>query len=174
MKKFLLVLAALVATTVYASAQRAEITVSYGGFTQMDAMDNHDHWYGVNNAWGAVNAGINFKVAPKFWVGPSYTFSSATTDGGPYHSNIAYHAILLNGRYEYYRNNIVTLYGHLGIGTVISYMMPRGYENYSKAYFAFQASPLGANVELSRNLSMFGELGFGAQGLVQVGLRIGL
>ncbi|MCM1320373.1 MAG: porin family protein [Muribaculaceae bacterium] len=176
MKKILLSVAmiAALALPITASAQKAEIQVNYGGFTQMDATDMHDGWSGVNNAWGAVTAGVNFKVAPKFWIGPSYSFSSATTKGGKYHSNIAYHVIMLNARYEYWRNSIVKLYGHVGLGADISYMQPRGLDNYSKGYFAFQVSPLGAQVDLSRSASIFGEIGFGAQGLAQVGFRFGL
>ena len=176
MKNMLLsaALAAVLAVPATASAQKAEIQVNYGGYTQMDCMDMHDDWSGANTAWGAATIGFNFKVAPKFWLGPSYTFSSTTTKGGKNHSNIAYHVIMLNARYEYYRNSIVKLYGHLGMGADISYMQPKFGDNYSKGYFAFQVSPLGAEVDLSRSASMFGELGFGAQGLAQVGFRFKL
>lgn len=174
MKKFLLALAAVVAFAVSASAQKAELQLNYGGFTQMDATDMHDGWSGVNNAWGAVTAGLNFRVAPKFWIGPSYTFSSCSTKGGHDASHIAYHVIMLNARYEYWRNSIVKLYGHVGLGADISYMQPKHGDNFSKGYFAFQVSPLGAQVDLSRNVAIFGELGFGAQGLAQVGFRFGL
>ena len=92
-----LILAALVGlgAVFAASAQKAELAVSYGAYTQMDATDMHDGWHHVNNAWGALNVGLNFRVLPKIWLGPSYTFSSTTTKGGPEHSNIAYHAIML-------------------------------------------------------------------------------
>ena len=172
MKKTLLAIAAVAAMAVPAKAQKAELQISYGGYAQMDATDMHDDWHGVNNAWGAVTAGLNFKVAPKFWIGPSYTFSSTTTKGS-HHSNIAYHVIMLNARYEYYRNSIVKLYGHLGLGADISYMQPKHDDNYSKGYFAYQISPLGAQVDLSRSAAIFGEIGFGAQGLAQVGFRFG-
>lgn len=176
MKKTLLGAALIAALAIpsVAQAQKAELQIGYGGYTQMDATDMHDGWHGVNHAWGALTAGVNFKVAPKFWIGPSYTFSSATTKGGPEHSNIAYHVIMLNTRYEYYRNSIVKLYGHVGLGADISYMQPKNGDNYSKGYVAFQVSPLGAQVDLSRNASIFGEIGFGAQGLAQVGFRFGL
>lgn len=157
-----------------ASAQKAEVQVGYGGYTQMDATDMHDGWGGVNNAWGAATIGLNFKVAPKLWIGPSYSFSSTTTKGGPEHSNIAYHVIMLNARYEYYRNSIVKLYGHAGLGADISYMQPKHADNFSKGYVAFQVSPIGAQVDLSRSAAIFGELGFGAQGLAQVGFRFNL
>ena len=174
MKKLLLALVAAIGMFATASAQRAEIQLGYGGYTQMDATDCHDGWHGVNNAWGAVTAGVNFNVARNFWIGPSYSFSSTTTKGGPDHSSIAYQVIMLNGRYNYWRNSIVTLYGHIGLGAEISYMMPKHGDSYSKGYFAYQFSPIGAQVGLSRSVSMFGELGFGAQGLVQVGFRFGL
>lgn len=165
---------ASVALAVPAKAQNTEITASYGGYTLMDACDYHDGWHGVNNAWGALNFGVNFKVAPKFWVGPSYTFSSATTKGGPEHSSVAYHVIMLNGRYEYYRNSLLKLYGHLGIGADISHMMPKGGDSYNKGYFAMQITPLGVDVDLSRDFALFGEVGFGAQGLIQVGFKLKL
>lgn len=169
-----LILAALVGlgAVFAASAQKAELVVSYGAYTQMDATDMHDGWHHVNNAWGALNVGLNFRVLPKIWIGPSYTFSSTTTKGGPEHSNIAYHAIMLNGRYHYYKNSIVTMYAKLGIGVEFSYMQPRGGDNYTKSYCAFQIVPIGAQVDLNRNWAMFGELGFGAQGLLQVGAKL--
>lgn len=174
MKKFFLAILAVVGISLSASAQKTELYFGYGGYTQMDACDMHDDWDGVKTAWGGVTAGLNFKVAPKIWIGPSYTFSSTTTKGGPHHSKIAYHAILMNGRYEYYRNSIVTLYGHLGLGVEVSHMQPRGHDSYNCTYFAIQASPLGAQVGINRNFTLFGELGFGAQGLLQVGCRINL
>lgn len=171
MKKFLLALIAVFGITAGANAQKMNLSVSYGGYTLMDAADYHDGWHGVNTAWGALNVGFNVKVLPKFWIGPSYTFSSATTKG-PVSSSIAYHAIMLNGRYDYYRTSIFTMYAHMGVGAVISHMMPKGGDAYNKGYFAFQISPISADVQLSRQFTIFGELGFGAQGLLQVGGRL--
>lgn len=151
----------------------AQLTIGYGGYTQMDATDCHDGWHGVNNAWGALNAGVNFKIAPNFWVGPSYTFSSTTTKG-EHSSKIAYHAIMFNGRYDYWRNNVVKLYGHAGIGVLISHMQPRGLDSYNKTYCAYQIVPIGAEASVSRNVALFGELGFGAQGLLLVGVHINI
>lgn len=173
MKKFILFFAVMMCGVFAGNAQNTEITIGYGGYTQMDATDCHDDWSHVNNAWGALTAGVNFRVLRNFWIGPSYTFSSTTTKG-EHHSSIAYHAIMLNGRYEYYRNNIVTLYGRVGLGAEISHMMPRHGDSYNKTYFAYQFTPLGAQVGISRTAMIFGELGFGAQGLVQVGFRFRL
>lgn len=172
MRKILFTLAIALGLATSVSAQKTELTVSYGGYTQMDACNNHDGWDDVNNAWGAINVGLNFKVLPNFWIGPSYTISTTTTKGGPSHSSIAYHAILLNGRYDYYRTPIFKLYGHVGIGTVISHLMPHHHDAYNRGYFAMQISPIGAQVDLGRQWAIFGELGFGAQGLLQVGGKL--
>ncbi len=172
MKKFLLAIVAVLGIGMAAAAQ-TDISVSYGGYTQMDACDNHDNWPGVNTAWGALNAGVNFHVAPNLWIGPSYTFSS-TTQKGSDSGKIAYHAILLNGKYYYYSNSILRVYAHLGIGAVISHLQPYFGDSYNKGYFAMQISPVGVDVPLSPKLKIFGEAGFGAQGLLQVGVRIGL
>ena len=170
MKKFLISLTALLGISLAASAQSPEIQIGYGGYTQMDATNMHKGG-GVKNAWGALTAGVNFKVAPKLWVGPSYSFSSSSyKHGGP---NLYYHVIMLNGRYDYWRNSVVNLYGHLGMGVDITHMAAGDWSK-NKAYFAFQVSPLGAEVNLTRVTSIFGELGFGAQGLLQVGARFNL
>ena len=174
MKRFLIALVALVGLAGAASAQKAEIQIGYGGYTQMDATDCHDGWGGVNNAWGAVTLGVNFNVARNFWIGPSYSISTCTTKGGPDHSSVAYHVLTLNVRYNYWRNSMVTLYGHVGLGAVISHMMPHHMDSYNCTYFAYQFTPLGASVGISRSVTLFGELGFGAQGLLQVGARFSL
>lgn len=171
MKKLLLSLAAVILVAIGAGAQKAQLQFGYGGYTMMDCCDMHDGG-SVNTAWGAVTAGVNFKVAPKFTVGGTYTFSSSDYKHFD-DANIYYHVIMLNGRYDYYRNNIVTLYGHVGIGVDISHISVGDYSK-NKAYFACQVSPLGAEVGINRTLAMFGELGFGAQGLLQVGVRINL
>ena len=173
-RKLFIAIAVAVAGTLLANAQKTELYASYGAYTQMDATNMHDGWGGVNTAWGALNLGVNFQVAPKIWIGPSYTFSSTTTKGGPHHSNIAYHVIMFNGRYQYYSNSIVKLYAKFGLGVDISHMQPRGGDAYNKAYCAFQVVPLGAQVDLNRSWAMFGEAGFGAQGLFQLGFRLRL
>lgn len=170
LKKLTLALCLAVAAAGMATAQKAEVTASYGAYTQMDATNMHDHWKGVNTAWGALNVGVNFRVTNNLWLGPSYTFSSTTTSGA-HHSNIAYNVIMINGRYRYYSNSLITIYAKLGLGVDISYMQPYGGDNYTKGYPAFQIVPVGVQFDLNRQWAMFGELGFGAQGVLQVGFK---
>lgn len=170
-KRLLLSVMVVMAACTVASAQRSNIQIGYGGYTQMDASDMHDGG-AVNNAWGALTAGVNFPVVKNFSLGASYTFSSASYKHDS-HANVYYHVFMVNGRYDYYRNSIVTLYGHLGLGVDVSHMAAGDWKE-NKAYFAVQASPLGAEVWLNRSIGLFGEVGYGAQGLLQAGIRIGI
>lgn len=171
MKRLLITLAAVVAIVFGMNAQKVELQAGYGGYTMMDCCDMHDGG-SVNTAWGAFTAGAYFKVAPKFKLGGTYTISTSsykhTSD-----TNIYYHVFMLNGRYQYWQNSFARLYLHLGIGVDVSHMTFGDYSK-NKCYFAMQASPLGAEVNINRNWVMFGELGFGAQGLLQVGFRLNI
>lgn len=171
----LLVLAGIaVAPSVASAADNfCELNVSYGGYTVMDAADYADNWDHVHTAWGSVNATMWFNILPKLAVGPSYSFSSAHTDGGSHHSSVGYHSILANVKYQYWSNSIVKLYGHAGIGVEISHLMPKYFDSYNNTYFGFQVSPVGAMVDLTDRFGIYGELGFGCQGLVQVGFKVG-
>ena len=172
MKKLLFTLVAIVAFAVGANAQKAHLQFGYGGYTMMDCCDMHDGGSGVNTAWGAVTAGVDFDITRNLNLGASYTFSSTDRKHNS-ENKFYYHVIMMNMKYDYYRNSIVTLYGHLGIGVDITHQTYGDYSQ-NKGYFAMQASPLGAQVDLSRSFTMFGELGFGAQGLLQVGFRVNL
>lgn len=172
MKKYLLSLLAVVAmlfVALPASAQKVNLYATYGGYTQMDACDMHDDWDGVKTAWGAVNVGLDFKIGSRFRLGPSYSFSSTTTKGGKHASDIYYHVIMLNAKYDYYRTGIFALYAHLGLGADISHMAPKYDDSYNKGYFAFQIAPIGMRAQLGSGFNFLAELGFGAQGLVQLG-----
>lgn len=172
MKKTLLTLGLVALAATAATAKTpADLTISYGGYTQMDAMDM-SKGVKTDNAWGAVTAGVNFNVAPKLWIGPSYTFSSQdfkhNDDGHAY-----YHVIMLNGRYDYYRNGNLRMYAKAGIGVDITHLAQDEWSK-NKAYCAFQINPVGAQYAISNKINLFGELGFGAQGLLQVGVKVNL
>lgn len=164
-----LALALVAGAVTTAQAQKADLRLGYGGYTQMDGGD-----YGpgkANTAWGAVTAELDFNIAPKFKLGPSYTFSSAGlkhSDGNKY-----YHAILLNGRYQYFRNSIVRLSAHVGMGVLITHTTWHD-ESDTKGDFGFHVSPLSADFAIARNIDFFAEVGYGAMGVLQAGLRINL
>lgn len=133
MKKFLLVMCAVIGLAFGASAQRAQLQIGYGGYTQMDASDMHD--YGaVNNAWGALTAGVNFKILPSFSLGLSYTFSS-TSYKHIDDANAYYHVFMLNGKYDYWRNSIVRLYAHAGVGVDVTHMAAGDWHKNKKIFW---------------------------------------
>lgn len=171
MKKLFLIICAVLGLTTAAYAQRPQFQLGYGGYTQMDGSDMHEGG-SVDNAWGAITAGVNFPVARNFSLGATYTFSSTSYK---HHSDdhVYYHVLMLNGKYDYYRSGDCRLYGHVGMGVDISHM---AWDDDSKdhAYFAFQISPLGAEYTLSNVTNIFAEVGYGAQGVLQVGFRFNL
>ena len=80
---------------------------------------------------------------------------------------------MANGYYNYYSNRIAKLYGHAGLGVDITHMTHDGWSE-NKSYLAYQISPFGAEVGVTPKCAMFGEIGFGAQGFLQVGVRLKL
>ena len=186
MKKIVIALWLAAATGLWSYAQ--QISVGYGGYTQMDAINCHHGFSKVDCAWGALNASIYLPLSSCVKLGASYTFSSASTpdaiaeatpDVGVRASDdarrgkVAYHVVMLNTKVEWWHGKVVTLYTHTGVGAIISHMQPPFVKDYNKGYFAFQISPLGAEVGIGKRAAMFAELGFGAQGLAQVGLSYG-
>ncbi|MDE6048381.1 MAG: hypothetical protein K2G09_01630 [Paramuribaculum sp.] len=169
MKKFLLSLAALAGIGFAASAISPTIYAGYGGYTQMDATNMHKGVGKVKNAWGAINIGADFKVLPKLYVGPSYSFSSTESKSD---INLYYHVIMLNARYEYMNLGMFKMYSHLGVGADITHVGAKNIAN--KGYFAFQVSPICVSAGIADKVALFGELGFGAQGLLNIGVRVGL
>lgn len=165
MKKLLIAIIAVMAFVMPASAQKVGIYATYGAYTSNDAIGAYHNDYGklkVGTSWGTVNAGIDFSVG-KFRIGPSYSFSSASTKVGNY--GVYYHTILLNGKYDYFRMGIVSLYAHLGLGAEITH-----YEDYKNSgHFAFHVSPIGARFNFGGGFNGIAELGFGAQGVIQLG-----
>ena len=173
MKKVLLALVALLGFAGAASAQRFELQAGYGGYTQMDATDMSDGVH-MNSAWGAMTAGVNFRVSPAMRIGASYTFSSATyKDHHP--GNAFYHVILFGTMYDYYKAGALRLYGHAAVGLDFTHLSSsEPHYSYNNTYFAYQVSPIGADYYIGSGCKLFGELGFGAQGLLQVGVRVGI
>ncbi|MDE6301231.1 MAG: outer membrane beta-barrel protein [Muribaculaceae bacterium] len=174
MKRIILALVAFLGIAGAASAQKFQIQAGYGGYTQMDATDMSDGSK-VNSAWGAATLGFNARITPKIRLGATYTFSSASfkhTD-----ANVYYNVVLFNGFYDYFSRGDLKLYAHLGLGFDISHMsggsvFENNHFSTNQAYFAFQASPLGAEYNIGSGCNLFCELGFGAQGLLQVGVRM--
>lgn len=171
MKKYLIAIAGAAAISGAASAQTFQFQAGYGGYTQMDATNMADG-ANVNTSWGAVTAGFNIRVLPSMRFGATYSFSSASyADHSP--GNAYYHTVMFNFMYDIYRRGPLTLYSHAGMGVDITHLSAPGY-GFNKTYYAYQASPLGAEFNVGSGCNLFGEVGYGAQGLLQVGFRVNL
>lgn len=173
MKKYIVALLAVLGMAGVASAQRFEFQGGYGGYTQMDATNMADNM-NVNTAWGAATAGVNFRVNSSMRIGASYTFSTANyKDNAP--GTVYYNVVLFSTMYDYYRAGGLNLYSHAAVGMDFSHMTSTNpHWSYNNSYFAYQVSPIGAEYYIGSGCKLFGELGFGAQGLLQIGVRVGL
>lgn len=156
-------------------ARDTEISVSYGTMSAMQTLGiYHNHWNNLNH-WGTVNATVDHKFANGLWIGLNYTYASAESDTAydSRYGNVTWHGLLVNIRYEWYNHGSVTLYSHVGIGALVEYYDPSWEDSYNQTNMAFQVSPIGLQADLSHHVGLFAETGYGVQGIIKVGVRIG-
>ena len=176
MKKLLLSIVLLaMAGTASVSARDTEVSVGYGAMPAMTSLPvYHNHWHNLDN-WGAMNFTIDHKFAPNLWMGLSYTYSSSDSDtalDGRY-GKVTWHGLMANLRYEWLHRGPVTLYSHVGIGALVEYYSPSWEDSYNHTNMAFQVSPIGFQADVCRNAGLFVEAGYGVQGIIKAGVRIG-
>lgn len=175
MKKIFVLLVTAVIGIMSASARDTEISASYGAMPAMKSLGVYsNHWNNLDY-WGAVNFTIDHKFAPGLWIGLGYTYSSADSDNavdGRY-GKVYWHGLMANVRYEWYNRSILTLYSHVGVGALVEYYSPSWEDSYNHTNMAFQVSPVGVQVDFLPQAGMFAEAGYGVQGIIKVGLRVG-
>lgn len=176
MKHIFLSIILLLATSMAVSARDTEVSVSYGASPAMSHIPVfHNHWDGMSNCWGAVNATIDHRFADKLWCGLSYTYSSADSDhawDGRY-GKVTWHGLMFNIRYEWKTMPGWRLYSHIGVGALVEYYTPSWEDSFNHTNMAFQVSPIGIEADLTKNIGVFAELGYGMQGVGKAGIRIG-
>lgn len=175
MKKLLLLLAIFSLSTATISARDTEVSVSYGAMPAMQSLPiYHNHWHSLDN-WGAINASIDHKFAPDLWLGLSYTYSSSSSSHArdDRYGKVTYHGLMANLRYHWFNRGPVSLYSHVGIGALVQYYSPSWEDSYNHTNMAFQVSPVGIQLDAAPNIGAFAEAGYGTQGIIKVGLRIG-
>ncbi|MDE7411129.1 MAG: hypothetical protein K2M94_03730 [Paramuribaculum sp.] len=174
MKKLML-LSAVLLSALSVSAQRTQVSASYGASSAMYHMGAYSHnWHDVNG-WGAVNFTVDHKFIPNLWLGLSYTYSSGSSNNavGNHYGEVTWHALMVNARYEWYSRGPLKLYSHAGVGALVQYYTPSWSPSYNRSSFAFQVSPVGAEVSLLGRLGVFAEVGYGVQGVAKIGIRLG-
>ncbi len=176
MKRFAILFAA-VAATLAASARDTEVSVSYGAVPAMSQMAvYHDHWSGMSHCWGTVNFTIDHRFAENLWMGLNYTFSTADSEHAydNRYGKVTWHGLMVNVRYEWAHNDALKLYSHVGVGALVEYYTPSWMDTYNRTHIGFQVSPIGAEYDITRHVGIFAEVGYGVQGIVKAGIRVGL
>lgn len=175
MKKIIMTAVLAVMAAGQIAARDTEVSVSYGAMPAMSSLGAyHNHWDGLDY-WGAVNATIDHKFGPGVWIGLSYTYSSADSNhawDGRY-GQVTWHGLMVNVRYEWFTRGPLTLYSHVGVGALVEYYSPSWEDSYNRTNMAFQVSPVGLQADLTRNIGVFAEAGYGVQGIIKAGVRIG-
>lgn len=128
---------------------------------------------------GAVSLGYSYRLTPRITVGGilgySGNMSVVLNNPGSYiYKN--FYSILPQVKLEWYRSGIVTLYSRLAAGvSIINIKDQKGSmvnDELTAASFMFQVSPIG--IELGYSVAGFLEAGFGATGVVMLGIRVRL
>lgn len=175
MKKIFIVSTLLLFSAIGVTARDTELSASYGAMPAMKSLGvYHNHWHDLD-CWGSANFTIDHKFAPGLWIGLGYTYSSADSDHaleGRY-GKVTWHGLMVNVRYEWLHRGPLTMYTHVGIGALVQYYSPSWEDSYNRTNMAFQLSPIGLQVDIVPQFGLFAEAGYGVQGIVKAGLRLG-
>lgn len=175
MKKLITVILIAFAAVATSQARETEVSVSYGAMPAMQSLGvYHNHWHNLDY-WGAMNFTIDHRFAPNLWIGLAYTYSSADSNtalDGRY-GKAYFHGLTANVRYEWYSRGPIRLYSHVGVGALVEYYSPSWEDSFNRTNVAFQVSPVGVEANLAPNVGFFAEAGYGVQGIIKAGVRIG-
>lgn len=125
---------------------------------------------------GSINLGYTYRLTPSISVGGIFAYSGNMSDvvghkGAYIYKN--FYSILPQVKFEWYRKGLVTLYSRLAAGVVIGNIQDQSgtlvTNVFTAAAFTFQVSPLG--LEIGRSVTGFVEAGFGATGVLTLGVR---
>ena len=179
-----IILPLVIAATALSSAAQdrplsrdTEISVSYGALPCMSQIPYYyNNWEGLGQTWGTVNFTIDHRFADAMWIGMSYTYSGDSSnliDAAGHSGDITWHGLMVNARYEWLRRGALTLYSHAGVGVLIAYYSPDNRDSWNRTGCAFQLSPIGAQWDFSHTAGIFAEAGYGVQGIIKAGVRVG-
>jgi hypothetical protein len=79
-----------------------------------------------------------------------------------------YYTLMGRGDYYYLRSEIIKLYSGVAVGAMLGHESGESIDSKNELYFAFQANFFGLRV--GKNLAGFFELGFGFNGIINMGL----
>lgn len=125
-------------------------------------------------ATGSINLGYTYRLYENIEVGGMFGYSGNMgnmTERGAVQKN--FFSIMPQAKYNWYHNGKIKLYSRLAAGVlIISINNASGnteIPDKTAASFTFQASPIG--IEIGRYVAFFAEAGFGATGIITVGVK---
>lgn len=140
-------------------------------FPALDGTQLAERW-----GTGSISLGYTYRLSPAISVGGMFAYSGNMSDvvgkkGAYIYKN--FYSILPQVKFEWYRRGIVTLYSRLAAGVVIGNIQDQSgtlvTNVFTAAAFTFQVSPIG--LEIGRSVTGFIEAGFGATGVLTLGVR---
>lgn len=161
---------------------RNEISISYGLISISDfstIMNNFFPSIGTIEgrplwATGCINLGYTYRLYENLEVGGMFSYSGNMgnmTERGAVLKN--FFSFMPQAKYNWYNKGKVRLYSRLAAGIqVISINNASGnteIPDKTAASITFQASPIG--IEIGRYVAFFAEAGFGAAGVISVGMK---
>lgn len=161
-----------------------DISLSYGFLTMNDITDVMKGLFEYSLAdapmegsmrTGSMNLGYTYRLTPSLTVGGLFGYSgnAGNIEGTASRVFTSYYSLMPQVRLEWYRKKAWTLYSRLALGVVIANVTQQtgtAIDNsLTAAAFTFQVSPIG--VELGRTVAAFAEAGFGATGVLTIGVR---
>ncbi len=183
-KKCMAVMAsALMMVSANAQELKNELSVSWGEATNIELSELL--LLGITDAvlgedpnphyTGAFTLQYFRNVSPKLWVGGNFTYehSWARTKNAQGQSELDhsfhYFTLMPAVKYKWVNTSVVGLYSKLGVGITYGHLSSDGDSN-DGVVFNYQVTPIGFEIGNTR-VRAFSELGWGAQGIIQVGAR---
>lgn len=185
MKKIFL-LALFVGFSGLIKAQKIEVYGAYGLGSAQEIIDGLSDMVttissagitgsSTDHRYGPVMVGVNYYLTPRLSAGVLYsnTSSRSTVSAGSsadsYYKN-TYNVFMARTDYRYV-NHMIQLYSGISVGTSFAKTKPEDKANTKTASstdFAYQVNAFG--IRAGKNIGAFAELGFGYNGIVNLGV----
>jgi hypothetical protein len=183
MKRFFTILALIALGILQAHSQddlKNEVSVSVGTVTAPQIANLIGSVIGgsltgqkVKNSrgTGAITVSYNRHASPKFSYGVSGTWEKLTSEFENSSDKLSWSSLAFmgGGRYHYVSKKALTVYSGLSAGYSFINMSGSG-DREKKGAFAFQVDAIG--LRLGSRIGVFGEAGFGYEGLIKAGLSM--
>jgi len=137
---------------------------------------------GGGSSVGPFVATFKYGVMDKLAIGGTVNYSSASTgnftnfNGGNYSYKFTLITAMANGSYHYSNSDKVDFYSGLSLGWAIASLTTEGTPDLGESGpasvggFTYHVTPIGFRYLFTENIGAYTELGWGLNGLAQIGL----